>query len=200
MSETGGPVYEGVGRPEKPSVGDRVKTKVQETFADFRNKGEFVEKKWMNAYQKIVDALDDGKRKQVVEMMRPVAHVAAKINRVGSAVADLALRWIGFKNVVGGVFMMTIPGSIRNDAQEAVVGGIGKTSRAAERFAGMSPNKIRIQGAGMGAAGLVEGALGRGSVSRAASGWMADIMGSAGEKVAQISNKIFSGKPKVMVG
>jgi hypothetical protein len=167
MAENGGPIFEGSARPEKVSLGDRAKKAVQKEFSDFRNKGEFVEKKWMSAYQRVVDTLDEGKRKQALDRLKPVAVGVAKLNRFGSAVIDVALHAFGFSDMVSGIGLI-----IKKD------------------------KSYKIAGAAIGAKGALEYVAGRKALARKASGFMADIIGFGGEKVAQITNKIFSGKPK----
>lgn len=198
MAETGGPVYEGMGKPEKQTVADKVRKGVEGRFREFKNKGVYVEQKWMNAYQRVVDALDPGKRKAAAEKMRPVAVAIAKTHRIGSAVVDVALRWVGLKNIFAGLVRMVAPNTIINIAGQraAEMYQLGHTpSENLVNIATMTAEEMRRGGAIQGAVGLAENIGGRMSVGRRASAWMADISGYGGEKIAQISNKILGKKP-----
>lgn len=185
MSETGGPVFEGSANftPPKKGIVEKMKQKISEVHLSetannvrervvdrlSQNSGTIVEKKWMDAYQKTVDALDEGKRKKVVEKLRPVAVGVAKLNRFGAAVNDVFLQLAGAGDVLWGGIRLLSP---------------------------RSSLSMRLTGASQIGSGVGEAALGTKKISRVATGWMGDVAGIGGEKVAQITNKILRGKPK----
>lgn len=228
MSESGGPVFEGSANftPPKKGIVEKMKQKASEVHlsetADkvrqrvmdrlSQNTGVIVEQKWMDAYQKTVDALDPGKRKKVLENLKIVAVGAAKIARVGSAVSDVFLRWGGVLQIFQGAHAIARPGFVIEKAQEAQ-GGYEMAQEAGmldyvpqwsknrvlnkiNKSANMSENQMRILGTKSAVGGFVENWMGRKRISRVAAGWLADVAGSYGEKVAQITNKILRGKPK----
>ncbi len=202
MSETGGPVYEGSSAwPEKAKSGvvDHVKKSIYEAFSETRHKGEFVEKKWMDSYQRVVDALDDGNRKKIAESLRPVAIGVAKVQKLGAGVADFVLRWGGaFQTVFGAIDVINPSFSIRLGKEG--VAQAEKTGKAVSKYvrdmAGRTLKETRVFGVKEATKGVIKNQVGKVSGVQYASGFMADIVGSGGEKVAQISNKIFRGKPK----
>lgn len=222
MAETGGPVYEGSANftPPKKGMVEKLKQKVSEVHLSEtankvrervanrlkQNTGQIVEQRWMNAYQKTVDALDEGKRKDIAKKLKIVAYGVAKVHRIGAAVVDVALRVGGLGSVMVGVGEVVRPQNAIDLSQRAVdemweVPGLSAqlNNKVLEKFNRVSqytPGQMRKEGALTLGAGLLEGALGKARISAVASGWMADIVGVGGEKVAQITNKIFSGKPK----
>lgn len=106
MSETGGPVFEGVGRPEaqpKQGVVERMKARYaakvekqqKETNSrkarkeEFKKIGPDLEKTYIEAYQKIVNTLGEGKLKKAGEFILPLIKAQAKLARVSAAVPDI---------------------------------------------------------------------------------------------------------------
>lgn len=222
MSEAGGPVYEGSANftPPKKGVVDTLKQKASEVHLSQtantvrervvnrlkQNTDQIVEQKWMDAYQKTVDALDPGKRKKIAEKLRIAAVGVSKIARVGSSVADFALRWVGFGSVMIGTGEVVNPQGAINIAIKNVDEMWEKPDLSSRlhdsvlkkiiRNSEYTPKQMQKEGAITLGSGLLEGALGKAKISRVAVGWLGDIAGSYGEKVAQISNKILRGKPK----
>lgn len=225
MSETGGPVYEGSANftPPKKGMVEKLKQKasevhLSETASRVRervanrlkqNTGQIVEQKWMDAYQKTVDALDEGKRKNIAKKLKIVARATAKIHRIGSSVVDVVLRVRGLAGVMVGVGEVAHPQGAIDLAGKYVDEMWEKPDLASKvhdsvladvnRRATLTPRQMRKEGAITFAGGLIQGSLGKARISAVASGWLADIVGVGGEKVAQITNKIFSGKPKAEV-
>jgi len=209
MAEAAGQIFEGMGRPEvvKPRVVDKVRERVVNRLK--QNTGQIVEQKWMDAYQKTVDALDDGMRKNLAKKLRIVAVGVSKTARVGSAVGDFAMRLGGLLEVVRGAHAIVRPQYVIDRAKfgaDAIMNNplfdnvpqsvMNRTVNKLDKFANMTPKQMRIQG-GLGVGvGLIEGALGKARISRVAAGWLADVSGTYGEKVAQITNKILKGKPR----
>lgn len=228
MAENGGPVFEGSANftPPKKGMVEKLKqkvskeqlsataNKVRERVKDrlSQNTGMIVEKKWMDAYQKTVDALDPGKRKKVAEKLKIVAVGVSKIARVGSAVGDFVLRWGGLLDVMGGAYRIARPASEINSAKNVLnrlyelddapgvnTEHVNDLVNSLEKIASKTPKQIRIEGGKGVAKGLAEGFLAKARISRVAAGWMGDIAGVGGEKWAQITNKILSGKPKAEI-
>lgn len=168
-----------------------------------------VEQKWMNAYQRTVDTLDPGMRKKVAEKLRPVAWAVSKTARIGSAVTDFVLKWGGGLDILRSVPSIVRPGTIISGAQNAL-DGIDfadmpayvseklklRMEKTLNKAANMTEKQMRVEGLKQVGKGFVENWMGRKRISRVAAGWLADVAGAGGERVAQISNKIFSGKPK----
>jgi len=206
MSETGGPVFEGSSakvEATKTRVVDKVLDRVKNRLK--QNTGEIVEKKWMDAYQKTVDALDPGMRKKAVEMVKPLAWTVAKVNRLGTAVTDYVLGLSGGFEFLGGVGEVIFPNRyIDSASQFKPTYKVGekeyfynkKTIDSMEKRSEMSTGRMRAEGVLDVGKGIGLNVLAKNRISRVASGWMADIVGVGGEKVAQITNKILRGKPK----
>lgn len=106
MAEAGGPVFEGSSaQPEmvKSGIVERMKAKWAARVeaskklneAQMRKKAEFkqigpnLEQAYIESYQKIINALGEGKLKKVGEKMLPLIKVQAKIARVAAAVPDI---------------------------------------------------------------------------------------------------------------
>lgn len=210
MAETG-QVFVGVGKPEvmaKSRLVDRVREKVKDRLS--QNTGLIVEKKWMDAYQKTVDALDPGKRKKIVEKMRPIAWLISKSARLGAAVNGVLLYGIAGGDILSGGKDLVNPSKRIKQAQEFTptfhsnfldtdLPRPQKQIDAMRKRAEFSKKRMMGEGVlGLGK-GLVEGYLAKIRIHHIAAGWMGDIAGIGGEKVAQISNKIFSGKPKAEI-
>jgi hypothetical protein len=223
MAENGGPVYEGSANfTPKKTLGEKLKQKVSkeqlsQTANNVRervknrlaqNTGIIVEQKWMDAYQKTVDALDEGKRKDIAKKLKIVARGVAKVHRIGSAVVDVALRVGGLGKIAVGVPELVHPQSAIDTAQKYAtekwkdvdipnIPSVLKDPifQKLNKVSEYTPNQMRTEGALNIGTGLLEGALGKARISAVASGWMADIVGMGGEKIAQITNKIFRGKP-----
>lgn len=206
MAETGGPVYEGVGRPEmvKPKLVDKVITRVKDRLQ--QNTGEIVEQKWIDAYQKTVDATDPGMRKKILEKVRPVAVGVAKLNRFGAAVNDVFLQVGGAFDVLGNVRTVVKPehkiASAKN-YRSNIANLFGEdfpipksTLDKMDKIANSTPGQIRLKGGVDIAKGGLKAYMGHEKMSRVASGWFADISGKGGEKIAQITNKILGRKHK----
>lgn len=232
MAETAGPILEGSANftPPKKGFVEKMKqkaseVKLSETATKVRdrvvnrlkqNTGEIVEQKWMDAYQKTVDALDPGKRKKVLEKLHIVAVGMAKFQRYGAAFSDIFLQIQGGWDVASGGLGVALAGRRINAASVKA-----NELRAAELHqayeAGASIGEkinnpkldrldalvqkgagpLRVEGALNVGKGVVEATLGTARINRVASGWIADISGMGGEKIAQITNKILRGKPKV---
>ncbi len=221
MSENGGPIFEGSANftPPKKNIVEKIKQKASEVHlsetADkvrqrvvdrlSQNTGVIVEKKWMDAYQKTVDALDEGKRKNLAKKLRIVAVGVAKVGRLGSAVSDFMFQLRGVGGVLGGAGEIRRPESRIRYAHNVLnqYGGdpnngpfIDSLVDVAIKESRMTPKEMKQKGVLDVGKGLLDFTLGRLRISRVASGWMADIAGMGGEKVAQITNKILTGKPK----
>ncbi len=223
MSESGGPIFEGSANftPPKKGMVEKLKQKASEVHLSEKadkvrvriadrlkqNTGMIVEKKWMDAYQKTVDALDSGKRKKVLEKLKPVAWLVSKSARLGAAINGVFLYGIAAGDIVTGGADLLTPNKRIKQAQDFeptfhsnfldmdLPRPESQIDDMAKR-ANFSKKRMMGEGAkGLGK-GLVEGYLAKIRIHHVAAGWMGDIAGIGGEKVAQISNKIFSGKAK----
>lgn len=195
MSETGGPVYEGVGRPEvaKKGVVERIKEKwkakvaenveKQNAFkqkqAEWRKLGPTMEQKYVEAFDKITGALDEGKLKTVAEKLRPIAKLQAKITRVSAAAIDMT---VGTIPMIGGIVL-------RN-------AGLGALYKDLTGRRDASAGKV-FTALAVGSGGI---SLGLGiqwlSPMRRAGTWVIEQGGNLGERAAKWTNKILAGKPK----
>lgn len=200
-------VFTGEGRPEvvKPRLVDKVLDRVKNRLK--QNTGEIVEKKYMDAYQKIVDALDEGQRKKVMQKLRPVAKLGSKIFRGVSKASDLVLQLGGMIDVGYGFTGVTHPEEriqYAKDFKQNVDKNFFQllyqlpASYVSQQyaFAKYTPKEAQVASAKEMGRGVIEFAFGTARISRIAAGWLADIAGAGGEKVAQITNKILRGKPK----
>lgn len=195
MAENGGPVYEGVGRPEvtKKGVVERIKEKwkakvaenveKQKAFkqkqAEWRKLGPTMEQKYIEAFDKVTGALDEGKLKTVAEKLRPIAKLNAKITRVGAAVVDMT---IGTIPMIGGIVL-----------RNAGLGALIKDITGEKKYrAGQVLGAIAVGSGGI--------SLGLGiqwlSPMRRAGTWVIEQGGNLGERAAKWTNKILAGKPK----
>lgn len=105
MAESGGPIFEGSARPEtvKKGVVDRLKEKwgytrkavikgtpeYFEARAKWKQIGPDFEKAQLDAAEKILNILGDGKLRQAAELTKPMIKLAAKVNRVSAVVPDV---------------------------------------------------------------------------------------------------------------
>lgn len=150
MSETGGPVYEGSSaRPEKARSGvvERMKAKwaarveankklneVQaQKKAEFKQIGPNLEKTYVESYQKIVNALGEGKLKKVGEKILPLIKGQAKIARVATAVPDVVIGTLftasGIKDsIIGYTDAIMNPRALFRNVLANVVGGHAETA------------------------------------------------------------------------
>lgn len=195
MAENGGPVFEGVGRPEvaKKGVVERIKEKwkakvaenieKQNAFkqkqAEWRKLGPNMEQKYIEAFDKVTGALDEGKLKTVAEKLRPIAKLNAKITRVGAAVVDMT---VGTIPMIGGIVL-----------RNAGLGALIKDITGEKKYrAGQVLGAIAVGSGGI--------SLGLGiqwlSPMRRAGTWAIEQSGNMGERVAKWTNKILAGKPK----
>lgn len=108
----------GVGKPESAKkrlverVFDRVKNRLRQ------NTGEIVEKKWMDAYQRTIDATDSGMRKKALEKVRPLAWIVAKGARIATKVSDLVLQLAGMVDMSYGIGGIVKPQERIDSAKE----------------------------------------------------------------------------------
>lgn len=195
MSESGGPVYEGVGRPEvvKKGVVERIKEKwkakvaenieKQNAFkqkqAEWRKLGPTMEQKYVEAFDKITGALDEGKLKTVAEKLRPIAKIQAKLARVSAATVDMT---VGIIPMIGGIVL-----------RNAGLGALIKDITGEKKYrAGQVLGAIAVGSGGI--------SLGLGiqwlSPMRRAGTWVIEQGGNLGERAAKWTNKILAGKPK----
>ncbi len=198
MVENGGPVFEGVGRPEVQSknivdhIKDRWKKNVNKNSqdllekslkkAEFKGLGKAVEQKYLDAFDRVTQALDEGKLRTVAEKLRPIAKLEAKLLRVSTAVIDVTVAAI--PTVVGLRFYT------------AGIGGLSSEVSGGKKY-----SAAPVLGAlGIGGAGM---ALGTGimdlSPARRTSMWVMEKGGNLGERVAKWTNKILhkDSKPEV---
>jgi hypothetical protein len=178
--------------PQPSSVPDAVRQGIIKEFSGTKHKGEFVETKWMAAYQRVVDAYPEGKRKQVMEFVRPAAVAVAKINKVGAGIADYVLRFAGSLNVGLGLLCTTNPNTVvqLGRAVEVAMAGRGVETPELHSFFAVTPGEVRRAGMRVSLQGAAMTTGGRLSGAQFASGFMADIVGMGGEKIARIQNKI----------
>ena len=195
MAENGGPVFEGVGRPEvaKKGVVERLKAKwkakvaenieKQNAFkqkqAEWRKLGPTMEQKYIEAFDKVTGALDEGKLKTVAEKLRPIAKLNAKITRVGAAAVDMT---VGMIPMIGGIIL-----------RNAGLGALIKDITGERKYrAGQVLGAIAVGSGGV--------SLGLGiqwlSPMRRAGTWAIEQGGNLGERAAKWTNKILAGKPK----
>lgn len=95
--------------PPSSSVPDKVKKSILRGFSEETHKGNYVERKWMDAYSRVAGALPEGKRKQAMEFVRPVAVTVANANKVGAGIVDFALRSAGSMALGIGVLCVSNP-------------------------------------------------------------------------------------------
>lgn len=195
MSESGGPIFEGVGRPEvaKKGVVERLKEKwkakvaenveKQKAFkqkqAEWRKLGPTMEQKYVEAFDKITGALDEGKLKTVAEKLRPIAKIQAKLARVSAATVDMT---VGIIPMIGGIVL-----------RNAGLGALIKDITGEKKYrAGQVLGAIAVGSGGI--------SLGLGiqwlSPMRRAGTWVIEQGGNLGERAAKWTNKILAGKPK----
>ena len=201
MAETGGPILEGMGRPEEPRVKGVVegmkenwKEKTEEEIkkrakfkakqAEWKMIGPTVEAKHVAMFDRITNAMNEGKLKRVAEKLRPVVKLEAKGIRLGTAVVDTVISTIPL--VAGSLIFGRGISAIAQDADI--------TSRIKWRVSGV------LKVLAIGSAGMT---LGTGiswlAPARRTSMFLSDIGGAVGERVVQITNKIFGGKTKAEI-
>lgn len=106
MSETGGPVYEGVGRPEQVKTGvvEKVKASIAKRVdgvkQDFSTRQAFGAEKQarvVDRYKKVLDSMNDSWLKSAAKLYEPVVRADAAIKGINAAVLDTSvktmLRW-----------------------------------------------------------------------------------------------------------
>ncbi len=183
---------------------DKVRERVKDRLS--QNTGLIVEKKWMDAYQKTVDATDPGLRKKALERARPLAWAVAKANRIVSAVVDVGLGVYGVLSVGGGAVDIIKPQKTI-DISHQMLSAVGDLYQTGDKMrdaridlaataSRKTKSETRLGGAKNVGIGLVDAMLAKARISHVASGWMADIVGKGGEKIVQIQNKILRRKPK----
>ena len=197
MSEAGGPVFEGSSVRKEVQSKDIVEhmksnwkknteknaqeilEKAQKRM-EFKALGKTVEQRYVDAFDKVIGAMDEGKLKQVANMVRPIVKLEAKVVRVGTAVVDTVVA------AVPGVLGFSL-------YQRGVSGLVSEISGGAKYSAGQVIGALGVGGVGM--------AIGSGiiwlSPARRTSMWVIEKGGNIGERVAKWSNKILSGGQKV---
>lgn len=200
MAETAGPVFEGVGRPEvqpKKGIVEGLKekwkanieknkeeiAKQKQKKEDWKKLGPEVEEKYIASFDRITKALGEGKIQQVVEKVRPIVKLNAKLARVSSAAVDITLGTVPL--VAGSLIRGVGISALWSDMTADRTGG--KYYRAGQVF--------KAIGMGSVAASLGAGILWF-SPARRASAFMSDIVGAGGEKVVQIAQKILKKEPQ----
>lgn len=100
MSEAGGPVYEGVGRPEVAKKGvvekvrDSLERKYEEINKEFETRGKFGQEKQQRVierYQTMVGGMNESILKSAVKLYEPIVRADAFVKGINAAVLDTSV-------------------------------------------------------------------------------------------------------------
>ncbi len=151
--------------------------------------GQDVEHKWMAAYERIYNALDENIVKKAFKTMLPVIKVEAKLARVSTSVVD----------TVGG-FLLRYPGFIRFAVGTLRIGqGLAMRGESSRRY-NTTRRQLLGQSALLAGRGAAENIVGKSMmrnklVSRSTIA-MTEVGATMGERVAHVVNRILNrGKP-----